>query len=66
MMLPYQELLQYFRYVGWIVLLTVCIGTVLAIIFGIAMERMRQKDPEPPYRLELDDFYFTQNNEIDK
>ena len=42
----------------WIVLLTVCIGTVLAIIFGVAMERMRQKDPEPPYRLEFDEFYF--------
>jgi len=22
------------------------------------MERMRQKDPEPPYRLEFDEFYF--------
>jgi uncharacterized membrane protein AbrB (regulator of aidB expression) len=42
----------------WIVLLVVCIGAAVAILFGIAMERMRQKDPEPPYRLEFDDFYF--------
>jgi len=58
MMLPYQELLQYFHYVGWIVLLTVCIATAVAILFGVAMERMRQKDPEPPYWLEFDDFYL--------
>ena len=42
----------------WIVLLAVCIAAAVAILFGIAMERMRQKDPEPPYRLEFDDFYF--------
>jgi uncharacterized membrane protein AbrB (regulator of aidB expression) len=42
----------------WIVLLVVCIGAAVAILFGIAMERMRQKDPEPPYRLEFDEFYF--------
>jgi len=42
----------------WIVLLVVCIAAAIAILFGIAMERMRQKDPEPPYRLEFDEFYF--------
>ena len=42
----------------WIVLLAVCIAAAVAILFGIAMERMRQNDPEPPYRLEFDEFYF--------
>ena len=42
----------------WIVLLAVCIAAAIAILFGIAVERMRQKDPEPPYRLEFDEFYL--------
>ena len=46
----------------WIVLLAVCIAAAVAILFGIAMERMRQKDPEPPYRLDFDEFYRNDND----
>ncbi len=42
----------------WIVLLAVCIAAAVAILFGIAIESMRPEEPEPPYRLELDDFYI--------
>ena len=42
--------------------LAVCIAAAIAILFGIAMERMRQKDPEPPYRLDFDEFYRNDND----
>lgn len=45
------------HHLWWVVLLVVCIGAALCILFGIAMEYMRPKPPEPPYRLEFDEFY---------
>ena len=42
----------------WIVLLVVCIGAAVAILFGIAIEAMKPEPPAPPYRIEFDDFYI--------
>lgn len=58
MTMTIDSLFHYLHSLWWIVLLLVTIGAAVAIVFGIAMERMRHKDPEPPYRLEFDEFYF--------
>lgn len=42
----------------WIVIVVVCIGAAVAILFGIAIEAMKPEPPAPPYRIEFDDFYI--------
>lgn len=42
----------------WVVLLAVCIAAAIAILFGIAIESMRPEEPEPPYRMDFDEFYL--------
>ena len=46
----------------WVVLLVVCVGAVLCILFGLAMEFWRPEPPEPPYRLDFDEFYRNDND----
>jgi hypothetical protein len=41
----------------WLVLLVVCIAAAIAILFGIVMESLTPEPPEPPYRMEFDEFY---------
>ena len=41
----------------WVVLLVVTVGALLCILFGLAMEYGRPEPPEPPYRLDFDEFY---------
>lgn len=59
-------LTNYLHAIWWVALLAVCIAAAVAVLFGIAIEAMKPEPPAPPYGLELDDVYFTQNNEIDK
>ena len=47
----------YIHHLWWVVLLVICVGAVLCILFGLAMEYWRPEPPEPPYRLEFDEFY---------
>jgi len=57
MMLRIDSFATVMHHLWWVVLLVVCIGAVLCIMFGLAMECRSPKPPEPPYRLEFDEFY---------
>jgi len=41
----------------WIVIVVVCVGAAVCIMFALAMEYWRPEPPEPPYRLDFDEFY---------
>lgn len=43
--------------IWWIVIVVVCVGAAACIMFALAMEYWSPKPPEPPYRLDLDEFY---------
>ena len=46
----------------WVVLLVVCVGAVLCILFGLAMEYWRPEPHDRPYRVGFDEFYRNDND----
>ncbi len=46
----------------WIVIVVVCVGAAVCIMFALAMEYWRPEPPEPPYRLDFDEFYRNDND----